>query len=111
MKNLKKEGSEWFPTIDKSKCIKCLACVKFCRHDVYAEKDGFPKVINPQNCVIGCKACDKVCPTGAISHPSDKVLEKIRKAKSSCTCGAGGEPGCGPECDCGTDYEKEEWAA
>ena len=91
---MKKISAKWFPSIDESKCIQCLACVKFCKHDVYVVKNGSPKVINPQNCVIGCKACDKVCPAGAISHPSDEVLKKIRKEKSSCSCGGNCGSGC-----------------
>jgi len=74
---------EWFPTIDTEKCIACLTCVRFCKQGVYAEVDGKPKVVNPQNCVVGCRGCESACPMRAISHPSDEYLEALKKNKKS----------------------------
>lgn len=86
---------QWFPTIDYKKCAGCMACVNFCTHDVYAEKDGKPKVANPNNCVVGCTGCDNVCPQKAISHPPKSYLEKLAKnAQSACSCGGK----CGGKC-------------
>ena len=76
-----REEIDWHPTIDTGKCVACLTCVNFCKQGVFAEADGKPKVINPQNCVVGCKGCETVCPMGAISHPSDETLEKLKKDK------------------------------
>lgn len=73
---------DWYPTIDAQKCIVCLACVKFCKKEVYAELDGKPKLINPQNCVVGCRGCDSKCPVGAISHPSDEYLRELENRKT-----------------------------
>ena len=72
---------EWFPIIDTGKCVTCLTCVNFCKQGVFAEADGKPKVVNPQNCVVGCKGCETVFPMGAISHPPDDTLEKLKKDK------------------------------
>ena len=84
---------KWFPTIDYDKCIGCLACLQKCSHNVYIEKDGKPKVVNPDNCVVGCTGCDKVCPKKAISHPPKSYLDKlVKNAKSACSCG--GKCGC-----------------
>ncbi len=74
---------DWSPSIDTNKCISCLTCVHFCKQKVYAEVTGKPKVINPQNCIVGCRGCESVCPAGAISHPSDEYLDElIKKGKS-----------------------------
>jgi len=75
----------WFPIIDESKCIGCGACVKFCQHEVFKLEGNPPKakVVNPYNCVVGCNACDKICPQGAISHPDMReVIEKVKKLRN-----------------------------
>jgi len=74
---------DWRPTIDTEKCIACLTCVNFCKQGVFAEADGKPKVVNPQNCVVGCRGCETVCPMGAISHPTDEYLKELEKWKKS----------------------------
>jgi NAD-dependent dihydropyrimidine dehydrogenase PreA subunit len=79
--------AKWFPLIDRAKCNQCLACVSFCSNGVYAEKNGQPEVIKPQNCVVGCRGCEKICSAGAISHPSNDVLKKILKEKGICSYG------------------------
>jgi formate hydrogenlyase subunit 6/NADH:ubiquinone oxidoreductase subunit I len=39
-----------------------------------------PNVVNPNNCVILCKGCQDICPSGAIDHPSRKeTINLIRK--------------------------------
>jgi len=81
---------DWFPTIDYEKCIGCMACVKKCSHGVYAEKDGWPDVIKPKNCIVGCIGCEPVCPQHAISHPPKSYLEKISRRNNveiKCKCG------------------------
>lgn len=70
---------DWHPTIDPEKCVACLSCVRFCKQGVYVEEGDKPKVVNPQNCVVGCRGCESVCPMGAISHPSDDYLEQLKK--------------------------------
>jgi len=59
----------WYPIIDYEKCTSCLSCVKFCPHDVFAEKDGQPVVVHPENCVEFCRGCQKgACEYEAISY-------------------------------------------
>ena len=36
-------AKNWYPIIDKDKCIQCYQCVNFCPHDVYTiGDDGYP---------------------------------------------------------------------
>lgn len=83
-----REDIDWFPTIDYSKCVGCLTCVKFCKHGVYSQKEGKPAVSSPKNCIVGCTGCDKVCPNGAIKHPSKEYLHSLTKRKdfAACSC-------------------------
>ncbi|MGB9803774.1 4Fe-4S dicluster domain-containing protein [Desulfofundulus sp.] len=73
---------DWYPRIDYSKCNYCMECVKFCPHNVYEVRENEEKkliVKNPENCVVFCRACGKVCGLDAISFP-DKA-ETTRKIK------------------------------
>lgn len=76
---------KWYPTIDRDTCAACLTCVNFCKQGVYAVKDGRPVVNHPENCVVGCRGCDGVCPMGAITHPSDEYLQELEKQKKDDT--------------------------
>lgn len=78
---------DWYPTIDTSKCINCMTCVRFCKKGVYGVSENKPKVINPKNCVVACRGCDAKCPVGAISHQSDEYLSELLKRKSEDTVG------------------------
>ena len=76
----------WYPTIDFNKCISCGKCVKYCKLGVYCSKDldgkNQPNVVNPNNCVVLCKGCQDICPSGAIDHPSRKeTVNLIRKLR------------------------------
>lgn len=88
----------WGPTIDYKKCISCLACVDYCSRNVYSIEDKKPVVINKSQCVVGCKGCEPICPVGAISHPSDSVLKKIKKENKAKCCS--GDCDCGEDCKC-----------
>ena len=86
LKNIPREKINWFPTIDKEKCIGCQECFNFCSHGVYEWDDGKnqPKVVNPYNCVVGCSNCSNLCKQEAIIFPTLRQLkEMIEKAKSS----------------------------
>jgi NAD-dependent dihydropyrimidine dehydrogenase PreA subunit len=71
----------WYPSIDYSKCNSCKTCFEFCRLKTYSYVSGPDKVsvANPYNCVVGCNGCEDKCPEGAISFPSTKVIDKVRK--------------------------------
>lgn len=73
-------SNSWYPVIDREKCTECNACVDFCSHGVFAIKSGRPVVVNPENCVQGCKGCQPVCTQGAISHVGDL-------GNQECSCG------------------------
>jgi len=81
----------WHPTIDENKCSQCLSCVNFCKQGVYEIENGKPVVKNPLNCVVGCTGCDRICPNGAITHPSREYLEKLAgKTDSAINCCSSG---------------------
>jgi len=77
----------WIPIIDYEKCDLCDSdpqCLKFCPHQVYAVT-GQPKKLeieNPNNCVVFCRSCRKVCAPNALSFPEKKeVLALIKKLR------------------------------
>lgn len=73
----------WFPTVNLERCDGCEDCVTHCHHDVFSVVDGKPVVANPENCVVGCKACGWICPIGAITHPSkDELREMLKRART-----------------------------
>jgi NAD-dependent dihydropyrimidine dehydrogenase PreA subunit len=72
----------WDPIIDPTKCVTCEKCVNFCHMKAFKtqEKDGKKKiVVNKNRCVVLCRGCEAVCPSGAISHPSEEETQKIIK--------------------------------
>ncbi len=86
---IEREKIKWSPIIDYKKCTGCFACLEKCSHNVYIEKDGKPKVANPNNCIVGCTGCDSVCPQKAITHPPKSYLKKLIKHqdfKAECSC-------------------------
>lgn len=62
----------WEASIDKDKCTACGICVDECRFDaIHSDNEGCYEV-NAFQCE-GCRLCEKVCPSGAItSVRSDK---------------------------------------
>jgi len=77
----------WHPHINHEKCDLCDGdpqCLKFCPHKVYAVT-GQPKklvVENPNNCVVFCRVCKKVCAPDALNFPEKKeVLASIKKLR------------------------------
>ena len=100
----------WYPMINYDKCVKCGACVGMCPHGVYnKEKAPRPIVVNPEDCVQGCKGCGSICPADAIAYFGDM----LESAQGGCGCGCEDgssedgcgrvlpENGCGGDCDCG----------
>ena len=67
-------GAPWFPVIDRTRCTGCGTCADYCLFSVYAPEQGLPpnskiRVAMPQYCKIGCPACARLCPTGALIFP------------------------------------------
>lgn len=73
MANLKvpRQKIPWFPTVNYDACTHCQECTNFCKNNVFDwnEALGVPDVNRPYNCVVGCDACAKICPSEAISFP------------------------------------------
>ncbi len=71
-----RERVPWFPTVDYEVCSGDQECFKFCKNEVFTwdEESRHPIVTNPYNCVVGCQACINICPTGAITFPSQSEL-------------------------------------
>jgi NAD-dependent dihydropyrimidine dehydrogenase PreA subunit len=90
MANLKvpREKIPWFPTINYDACVHDRECIDFCKNDVFDwnEALGVPEVNRPNNCVVGCDACAKICPSEAISFPPlDEFKATLRKLISEAT--------------------------
>jgi NAD-dependent dihydropyrimidine dehydrogenase PreA subunit len=64
------QKARWYPIIDKDLCNNCGQCLQFCLFGVYT-RDEDQRVIpsNPDACKMGCPACSRICPTGAIMFP------------------------------------------
>ena len=72
----------WDPKIDYKKCTTCGKCIDFCHTGAYRfeVQDGKKKtLVNPNKCIVFCRGCEDICPTGAITHPSEEVTIKIVK--------------------------------
>jgi len=72
----------WYPIIDYEKCISCGKCVDYCVFGVYEfeERNGKKTSIvkNPYKCTpVFCRGCEEICPSGAITHPSEEETQKI----------------------------------
>ena len=76
----------WVPKIDYDKCDLCGGnpqCFKFCPHDVYGIENEPKKLIvkNPNNCVVFCRSCLRVCASEALGFPEKPEILKIIKEK------------------------------
>jgi len=77
----------WYPIINYGKCDLCGGepqCLKFCPHEVFeVDKDAKKLVVkNPENCVVFCRSCRKVCDKDALSFLNKaEVLDIIKKKR------------------------------
>ena len=78
---------QWNPVVDEKTCAGCGICVTTCPNAVYKfDYTGRKsKVVNPNNCQVGCTACANLCPTSSITHsvapqtPRDKAQQIVLK--------------------------------
>lgn len=65
-----------YPTVVAEKCTGCKSCIKSCRNHVLAfdKKTAKIWVMNPSNCLPGCRICPRVCPTGAIGFADEEAF-------------------------------------
>lgn len=77
-------SKNWYPVIDIDSCVSCGVCVDFCKHGVYQMKNDRPVVVNPVECIQGCKGCEPKCPQGAIAHVGD-----TSENNKGCSCSSG----------------------
>ncbi|MHC4401709.1 MAG: ATP-binding protein [Planctomycetota bacterium] len=64
------DRSRWYPVIDYDRCNNCLECLNFCLFGVFG-LDGSAGITaeQPDACRLGCPACARICPAGAIMFP------------------------------------------
>ncbi len=58
--------SSWVATIANEECTICGICIEHCRFDAIHTNGTGKLTINPFQCE-GCRLCERICPTGAIS--------------------------------------------
>jgi NAD-dependent dihydropyrimidine dehydrogenase PreA subunit len=80
-----REKIPWYPTINYDACIHDRECIEFCKNDVFDwdEVLGVPIVARPNNCVVGCDACAKICPVGGDQLPA---FGRIQSHASEADC-------------------------
>jgi NAD-dependent dihydropyrimidine dehydrogenase PreA subunit len=71
----------WYPSIDYKRCNSCKTCVEFCKLKTFSfnEKESKVFVSKPYNCIVSCNGCQEKCPENAISFPSTRVIDDVRK--------------------------------
>ena len=74
-----REQIPWFPTVDGEACIGCSLCFVTCGRGVYEMEGRVAVVARGMDCMVGCSTCAAVCPTEAISFPSQDVVWKLER--------------------------------
>ena len=60
---LERDAARMVPTVDRSKCTRCGACVRQCPAGCLEMQDV--PAIGAGECA-GCHACQEICPSGAM---------------------------------------------
>ena len=79
-----RDSIDWSPIIDFEKCNYCNDSVEFCPHNVFEVRENEEQklvVKNPNNCVVFCRSCRKVCAADALEFPKKPDVLKIIKEK------------------------------
>lgn len=71
----------WYPTIDKKKCVKCGMCMNCGKNVLSWDADGKAVVVNPLACVVGCTTCANLCLGEAIRFPPIEDLRALFRQK------------------------------
>jgi NAD-dependent dihydropyrimidine dehydrogenase PreA subunit len=61
-----------------------MECDTFCPHRVFERREGDRKlvVVNPNHCVVFCRACSKTCGPEALSFPNKtEILALIKQIR------------------------------
>ena len=76
-----RESIDWHPIVDPLLCIGCGTCVTGCSRLVYRFdfQNNKSVVYDPLNCLVGCTTCANVCPSGAISFPSNEAIRALQE--------------------------------
>lgn len=64
-----KVAARWYPVVDRERCRGCLECLNFCLFGVFEASAEGVEVVEPDSCKMGCPACARLCPQGAIMFP------------------------------------------
>ena len=97
-------------TLDREKCMGCMACVEACPSHARWAKDAYPAV-NADSCT-GCGACIAKCPAQAIGREGNSlsvedVLEEVLKDKPFYDHSGGGVTFSGGEALCQQEFAAE----
>ena len=77
--------------LDTEKCIGCKKCTEVCPHGVFMIADGKAQIADSGAC-MECGACDKNCPTEAISVRSGVgcaagiIFGALQGTEPTCEC-------------------------
>jgi NAD-dependent dihydropyrimidine dehydrogenase PreA subunit len=83
-------SKKWYPILDYDLCTECDACFNKCSNGVYKKEGNRPIVVAPDNCVLGCRGCQNLCPVGDIQYAGDTGNTENK----DCCCGESNQGGC-----------------